>query len=75
MCDLRSASAPAIPPEGEQTDDEPTHRRSRRVMLKSYTLDGPLADELVGGAHTAGHHTGVGASKPSKQKARVSGFH
>lgn len=60
--DHRCASAPAIPPEGDQLEQERSPRTSRKTLLKSYTLDGPLMDDQLGAS----------ISKPSKPKARVS---
>ena len=68
LVNLRCASAPAIPPEGEDLEQEPSHGQSRKGMLKSYTMDGPMVDiGAVGGV-------GIGTSKPTKTKARVSLF-
>lgn len=60
----RCASAPAIPPEVDHLEQEPSSWPSRKAVLKSYTLDGPMMDD----------HTGTSVSKPSKAKARVSYF-
>ena len=70
MCIVpRPASAPAIPPEGELIEHEPSHQTSRKVMLKSYTLEGPMDDITMAGGVD---QRGTSIAKSSKPKARVS---
>lgn len=64
-CAYRCASAPAIPPEGEQLEQEP----SRKPMLKSYTLDGLDVDSAAVGAHVSIEQRETSVHK--KPKARV----
>ena len=64
-CAYRCASAPAIPPEEEQLEKEP----SRKPMLKSYTLDGPDLDSAAVGAQVSIEQRETSIHK--KPKARV----
>lgn len=73
ICICRPASAPAIPPEGQQLEqEEPSHKPSVKAMLKSYTLDGPIAQDVVTGAHPSMEQRETSVHRPRKSKARVS---